>query len=396
VLNFRLIDSGWDKVVDEAVNANHASILIVCPFIKVRAAGRLLRYGRPKLFQLITRFNLNDFAAGVSDPSALRLLIKNGAQVRGVRNLHAKLYLIGEGCAILSSANLTEAALLTNHELGFIAKTPEVVDACRRYFQSLWHRAGQNLHLTRLAGWERRLATHSAGGMRRETVASLGDEGTSVGLPPTSIVLPPWVGRVGQSFVKFFGEAHKRENRFTQVLTEVNGSGSHWACAYPKGKRPRGVQDGAVMYMGRLVKDPNDILIYGRAVAIRHMPGRDDATADDIRRREWKAKWPHYVRVYDAEFIAGSLNNGVSLNELMDVLSADSYASTQRNASMGAGNTDPRKALMQQPAVQLSPQGAAWLDERLESAFAKCGRLTPSMLERLDWSPTPFQEGDDD
>ena len=143
------------------------------------------------------------------------------------------------------------------------------------------------------------------------------------------------------------------------------------------------------MFMVRLVKEPNDILIYGGAVALHHEPGRDDATADDLRLRDWKAKWHHYVRVEYPEFIADSLANGVSLNELMDALKADSFASTQRHARKGTGNTDPRRAYRQQAAVELSPQSAAWLDERLEQAFAKHGRLPPGKLEKLDWPSIP-------
>ena len=68
--------------------------------------------------KVITRFNLDDFAGEVSDISALRLLLQAGAQIRGIKNLHAKLYLIGGGHVILTSANLTDAALRRNHELG--------------------------------------------------------------------------------------------------------------------------------------------------------------------------------------------------------------------------------------------------------------------------------------
>ena len=38
---------------------------------------------------MITRFNLADFAEGVSDIEALRLLLDAGANIRGIRNLHA-------------------------------------------------------------------------------------------------------------------------------------------------------------------------------------------------------------------------------------------------------------------------------------------------------------------
>jgi hypothetical protein len=41
----------------------------------------------------------------------------------------------------------------------------------------------------------------------------------------------------------------------------------------------------------------------------------------------------------------------------------------------------PRRAYRQHAAVELSPQEAAWLDERLEQAFAKHGKLLPVKLE---------------
>jgi PLD-like domain len=383
-VNFRLIDSGWDRVLDEALAVNHASIRIVCPFIKRGVANRILKYGKPKMVYVVTRFSLRDFAAGVSDVSALRLLLENGAQVKGVRNLHAKLYLFGESRAIVTSANLTQAALSTNHEIGFVATDARIIEPCRQYFEKLWSRAGQRLQVAQLADWDRKIA-QSAGGMRQGAVTGLNDEGADLGIPPGSVLLPLWVDGVKQSIVKFFGRADNRADRSRQILEEVRRSGSHWACTYPRGKRPRMVQDGATMFMGRLVKEPNDTLIYGRAMALHYEPGRDDATAADLRLRGWKARWPHYVRVNNSEFVRGNLANGISLNELMDVLKADSFASTQRHAEEGEGNRDPHRAYMRKPAVELSPQGAAWLNERLEWAFAKYGRLPPSVLERLDW-----------
>src|SRR2546425_3029596 len=95
-MNFRLVDAGWDDVFDDAISTDAAVVRIVCPFLKGRSAGRLLKRGSPESLQVITRFNLCDFCEGVSDISALRLLLENGAQIRGVRNLHAKLYLFGE------------------------------------------------------------------------------------------------------------------------------------------------------------------------------------------------------------------------------------------------------------------------------------------------------------
>lgn len=42
-------------------------------------------------------------------------------------------------------------------------------------------------------------------------------------------------------------------------------------------------------------------------------------------------------------------------------------------------------AYRQQPAVRLSHEGRAWLDARLDEAFARVGRLGADALARLDW-----------
>ena len=135
--------------------------------------------------------------------------------------------------------------------------------------------------------------------------------------------------------------------------------------------------------MGRFTDEP-DIRIFGRAVGMKHHPGRDDASAEAIKRREWREKYSNYIRVYKAEFVAGTIANGISLYELMDALGSDSFASTQRNAARGTGNTNPRRAYGQQPAVELSPQGISWLGERLQAAFDAHGKIPQDTLDQLD------------
>lgn len=386
-MSFRLVDSGWDRELAAALAADNGDVCIVCPFIKKGALARLLKAGQPRELRVVTRFNLSDFAEGVSDLSALRLLLHSGAKVRGVRNLRAKLYLFGTGRAIVTSANLTDAALLRNHEFGFVADDAKIVGRCNQYFDGLWGQAGKNFSAAQLTDWEHRIAKHQANNRRPRPSHGLGDEGVDAELFSGEIAFSISDIITRQAFVKFFGESHNRADRAMPILEEVERSGCHFACTYPK--RPRQVQDKALIFMGRLVKEPNDILVYGRAVGMRHEPGRDDATDDDLRLRPWKKDWPHYVRVQHAEFAAGSLENGVSLNELMGALKSDSFMPTQRNAAKGTGNTDPRKAYMQQAAVELSLQGDAWLNRHLERVFAQHGRLTSAEMERLDWPVIP-------
>jgi hypothetical protein len=245
------------------------------------------------------------------------------------------------------------------------------------------------LTVAQLAAWETQIETSRALGAGPTTRSGLGDQGTDVGLDAPAPNTAPFAALTGQAFVKFFGEGHYRSEADLNIFEEVGGSGSHWACTYPKGKRPRQVKDGDVMFMARMVHSPNDYLIYGRAIGMTHQPGRDDATPEDIEKREWKDQWPHYIRVHHAEFIAGTLANGVSLNRLMDTLGSDAFASTQDNAAAGDGNTNPRQSLKQQAQVRLSAQGFAWLQREFETALSRHGRLPEADLARLDWPNLP-------
>ncbi|MCC5829264.1 MAG: phospholipase D family protein [Phycisphaeraceae bacterium] len=391
-MTFRLVDMGWGQVLGDALAGDRSGVRMICPFIKHKAAERLFGGKMPASVKVITRFSLDDFARGVNDLSALRLLLERGASVRGVKHLHAKVYLFGKTRAVVTSANLTQAALGRNHEFGFVSDDAGVVGSCGDYFEALWVKAGKNLTIARLEKWEQTVKDYlaRAGGAGKSSV--LGDEGADAGLEPEAVPLPARVAENDQAFVKFFGESHRRAERSMAVLEEVRRSGCHWACTYPKGKRPRQVRDGAVMFMGRMVKEPADILIYGRAIGLRHVEGRDDATPEDIALRSWKTKWPHYVRVHHGEFLAGPLENALSLNTMMETLGSSSFLPTQRNAKKGNGNTDPRKAYRQQAAVALTPEATAWLNDRLQDAFDQCGTLPAVELAALD-QPTVAVSG---
>ncbi len=384
-MNFRLVDTGWRKELSDASRQSAGDIRLICPFIKERTIRRLLSNSTPTRLQVITRFNLVDFYSGVSDLSALEFLLSRGAQIRGVKNLHSKLYLFGTKHAFVTSANLTECALDRNHEFGIETSEPKIFSHCLEYFVGLWKRAGSDLSPARLKEWSSRVVRQQA--FAKPTAVSLGleDNGVDLGLASEPISLPTRIIEADQAFIKFFGEGDNRSPRSRTIEDVVKSAGCHWACTYPRGKRPRKVEDGAIMFMGRLVENPADTIIFGRGIAVRYVEGRDDATPADIKVRDWKEHWPHYIRVHHPEFMNGSLGDGISLSELMDELKYDAFASTQRNKATGKGNIEPRRAFMQQAAVELSPKGFQWLSERLETAFLKKGKLLPSFLKELDW-----------
>jgi hypothetical protein len=189
----------------------------------------------------------------------------------------------------------------------------------------------------------------------------------------------------GRGFVEFFGQGNNRSPRDRTILDAVRTAGSHRICTYPRGRRPRSVREGDVMFMGQLVSGPNDIRVYGRAVARAYVEGWDDAGAGDIERRPWLERWPHFIRVRRMEFVDGSLGDGVSLAELMDELGAYAFGPTAENADRGVGNVDPRQSIRQAAAIRLSEAGTSWLGEELEAAFRRSGKVRAEDLRVLDW-----------
>ena len=388
-MNTRLVDGGWSREISDALRADKSELRIISPFIKAGALDRLLA-AEPAAVSAITRFNLADFAEGVSDIAALRRLLQRGCAVRGIKNLHAKMYLFGSKRAIVTSANLTAAALDRNHEFGIVSEDEDIITACRRYFDDLWLRAGVDLTIAQLDQWDTIVTHHRAKGGRPNRTAGLGDFGVDVGAaqqPPP--LMPIVVADARQAFVKFLGEGNNRAPLSFPTVDEIARAGCHWALAYPAAKRPRAVEDDSLMFIARITREPNDIRVFGRAIGMRHVPGRDDATPADIADRHWRAKWSRYIRVHHAEFVAGTMANGISLNELMNTLGSNSFESTQRNAEAGEGNIDPRLAYQQQAAVKLSVDGMSWLGERLQAAFDQHGKVPEAELDKLYWPQVP-------
>jgi hypothetical protein len=390
-MDIRLIDKHWEREFSSALNADKTSLRIICPFIKQGALTSFLAQHRIPEIQVITRYNLAEFAQKVSDTAALRLLLKRNAQIRGIKNLHAKVFLFGKKRAIITSANLTDAALNRNHELGLSTDDPLFVSHAQEYFEKLWRQRPDDLDQATIDRWDNRIAGWRNAGGSTTKPKGLGDEGADAGFAAESPAPTLWAGDSKQAFVKFLGQGSDRVPLSFKVGDEIRASDCHWGLCYPAAQRPRSVQDGAHMFIGRLTTEhPTDIRVFGRALAMSHMAGRDDATREDIQKFKWKKTWPRYIRVSNAEFVAGDMSNGISLNELMAKFGADSFEVTSRQKHIGKGNTNPRRAYARKPQIELTPMASAWLKERLERAFADHGMLASSILNRAGWPKRPL------
>ena len=388
-MSFRLVSDGWGLELENALRGDRTELRIVSPFIKRPALQRLLTL-RPERIRVITRFDLEGFAKGVSDVAALRTLLESGASVRGLRALHAKLYVFGDSVAVVTSANLTVAGLDRNPEFGMVTEDQSAIRSCLAYFDDLWRRARDDLPMDELAQWTRDLDRYFESGAGRARSRSLPDYGADAGLPePSRAFVHSDFSEAEHAIVKFHGRGHERASLSRPTFEEVEESGCHWAVCYPRGRRPRSLQDGTTVFIARLTEEPGRSRVFGRAVGIAYMEDRDDATPADKQRRWWKEDYPHYIRVDDAEFVAGTLENGVSLEDMMEALGTDSFVTTQQRAEAGETDINVRLSVRRQPAMRLTHQAQSWLKERLQAAFDRHGKIPRSTIRDLDWPELP-------
>lgn len=260
-MTIRLVDEGWNRELTKALDADTSELRIICPFIKERALDRLLSFRLDRI-QVITRFNQHDFVEGVSDIKALRKLLDANADVRGVRNLHAKLYLFGASRVILTSANLTYAALNKNHEFGMVAEDDEITARCRAYFDDLWRRCGPDLQRDQVDDWEKKVTRHHVLGGRSNQSTGLDDFGVDVGISePPAVNIPAFVDDETRAFVKFISDADGRALLSDPIIKAIDDTGCHWAVCYPDKKRPMSVRDNDVIFFAYPTRNPIGIRI---------------------------------------------------------------------------------------------------------------------------------------
>ena len=167
-MTIRLVDEGWRRELAEAVR-------MPTP-VNFASSARSSKSALSKVYCLASPA-MSKSSPGSTSPTLLKAsatsrscgrLLDINARVRGVRNLHAKLYLFGASRAIITSANLTGAALSRNHELGIVAEDAETIAACRTYFDNLWQHAGNDLRPDQVDAWDETVTGHRLRGGRPE------------------------------------------------------------------------------------------------------------------------------------------------------------------------------------------------------------------------------------
>lgn len=369
-----LIDERWGEQLIDKAHRPVEELFLMAPFIKVRVLDNLIKSLKPKRLKMITRFNLEDFYARVSDTAALRRVLDFGGEVRGISKLHSKLYIFDRSCAFITSANLTDAALFKgNHEFGIKTQAQDSIRTCHEYFDRIWN-GGATTDLEQISNWEEMIQSARSGNANAGSRERLPDYGSKSMFTQDYDTSNAFLGAAERAFVKFLGVRTEICELDRAVLEQVSSSGCHWALAYPSSKRPWAVEEGSTMFISGMTTE--GFRIFGRAIGHEFDEKRDTATAADISEHPWKDKWGNYVRVTKPEFINGTLRDAIGLDAVMDRFEHEAFMPTLRNfMNNSGGNTNPRKAYMKQPAVELTPAASAWLNDEFNNRIMMHGMI---------------------
>lgn len=143
-MHYELITHAWVDKLREFASGVQENLLIISPWIKSSVAyliaSSLSKTAKINV-KILARLQTNDFFLGSSDLDVFQNDFFNEnveVAVRGLKNLHAKIYIADTNCAILGSANLTEAGLCGNHEASILTRDSELVARMVDYFERLW------------------------------------------------------------------------------------------------------------------------------------------------------------------------------------------------------------------------------------------------------------------
>jgi HKD family nuclease len=358
----------YKKFLDELSRTRE--LKIISPFVKEQVLRKIQSQFDFNNFELITRYNLQDFAMTVSSLTGLKFSVESGASIYGIKELHSKVYLFDKRAAIVTSANLTNGGLVSNYECGIFLTDEAVIQSLHDYFNQLKKIASNKLTVQDCDSWEQKLAGIVIQKGKASTLPDFGASATGF-------------DKTKNYFIKFFGKADDRVGLDFLVTEEIDSALCHYGCGFPLNKKPRQVDEGDIVFMARMTENPHDYAVFGKATALKYTEGRDIASEQEIDERSWKKNWPIYLRVKDPVFINGKMADCILLFDLIDKFDYDSFPSTRRRFDDGEKNIKPTKSLMRKAIIKLTHNSAAWLEQKFDEVVNNIGQVDDTFIQSL-------------
>lgn len=113
----------------EMVATAKKKITIISPWISYSVLKEVLDAANQDAnieWRVLSRGKSKDFQDGISDIHAFKLMVeKDSFDLRSIKNLHAKIYIIDGAISLVTSANLTDSGMKINPEMGIASTNPD-------------------------------------------------------------------------------------------------------------------------------------------------------------------------------------------------------------------------------------------------------------------------------
>ena len=126
------------QLLFDILNRAKKRIVIVSPYLNYGAIKKLLSYvSKDVKITIITRITRQDLVMGLTDPEAITYILDRCKDVWNDPKLHAKVLLIDDRFAIISSLNITDKGLTKNFEAGILTQNITLINVVEKFVSGL-------------------------------------------------------------------------------------------------------------------------------------------------------------------------------------------------------------------------------------------------------------------
>jgi phosphatidylserine/phosphatidylglycerophosphate/cardiolipin synthase-like enzyme len=118
------------------MKACRRSIAVASPYVGDYLCKAVAQLETDIYVTLLTRTLITDFASGASDLEAVRVLAERSRGVLSLSSLHAKVYVVNDRSALVTSANATFSGMHRNRECGVQINTRREISKLRHLIES--------------------------------------------------------------------------------------------------------------------------------------------------------------------------------------------------------------------------------------------------------------------
>lgn len=131
-----IVTSPTDTWLKKQLNTCASSVAVASPYVGDYLSTAISKINADISVTLLTRTVLTDFASGSSDLEAVVKLAQRSGGILSLSSLHAKVYVIDEQRALVTSANATFSGMYRNRECGIETTDRETVWSLTQLIQT--------------------------------------------------------------------------------------------------------------------------------------------------------------------------------------------------------------------------------------------------------------------